>query len=74
MTTELHITSYCCLFVMETFINVTGPAKINHVSANYVKLYFANIVRSKCSIPIPYAAEESPLNSALGSEDFVAVV
>ena len=32
---------------------VTGPAKINHVSANYTELYFANIFSSECGIPFP---------------------
>ena len=34
-------------------INVTGPVKVDHVSTNYTKLYFANIFCPKCSIPIP---------------------
>ena len=31
--------SYICIYVQDLKINVTGPAKIDHVSANYTKLY-----------------------------------
>ena len=44
---------------------VTGPAKIDHVSRNYIEFYFANVFHSECSIPYLSATEESPLNSAV---------
>ena len=45
---------------------VTGPAKIDHVSKNYTKVYFANIICSEFSILFLLAGEESPLfNSAV---------
>ena len=42
-----------CWHGLITCINVTGPAKIDHVSANYTELYFANIFRFECAIPFP---------------------
>ena len=44
---------------------VTGPAIIDHVSANYKEVNFPNIFCYECTIPFPYAAEECPLNSAV---------
>ena len=44
---------------------MTGPAKIDHVSANYTELYFANIFHSECTTPFLKVAGESPLNSAV---------
>ena len=39
-SSEVH-KSMCTYFILcITKIYVTGPAKINHVSANYTKLYF----------------------------------
>ena len=40
---------------------MTGPAKIDHVSTNYTKVYFANIICSDFSILFLLAAEESPV-------------
>ena len=47
---------------------LTGPAKINHMSANYTKLYFGNIFSSECGIPFPSISEESSLNSTVVTE------
>ena len=54
---------------------MTGPAKIDHVSTNYTKVYFANIIYSEFSILFLLAAEESPLFKLCSSdEDFAPVV
>ena len=44
---------------------VTGPAKINHVSANSPSYIFANICSSQYSIPFPLISKESSLNFAV---------
>ena len=48
--------------------NVTWLAKINYictyVSANYTKLYFADIFSCDCSILFLYTVEESPCSSS----------
>ena len=44
---------------------VTRPAKINHVSANYTELHFANIFGFECGIPFPQISEERLLNSVV---------
>ena len=44
---------------------MTWPAKINHVIAKYIELYFTSIFSSKRSVPLLKIAEESPLNSAV---------
>ena len=40
---------------------VTGPVKTNHVSATYMRVYYANILSSKCSTVEPQLSE-SPLS------------
>ena len=57
-----------------TIIYVTGPAKINHVSANYTELYFSNIFSSEYGMQCPLISEESPLNSAVVTEIFIVFV
>ena len=36
----LYVGRYVCDMYTCMFIYVTGPVKINHVSANYTELYF----------------------------------
>ena len=38
-------------YMVHRIKNVIGPTKINHVSANYTKLIFANIFSSEYGIP-----------------------
>ena len=33
-----------CSTAYGIYVYVTGPAKINHVSTNYIKLYFYNLM------------------------------
>ena len=54
--------------VIKSILFVTGPAKINHVSVNYIDYIFANIFSSECDSPLPSISEESPLNSAVVTE------
>ena len=48
LAADIYLTIVC---VIHTFSYVTRPTEIDHVSANYTKLYFANIFRLECSIP-----------------------
>ena len=36
----MHVYMYVCICIMITGTYVTRPTKIDHVSANYIKLYF----------------------------------
>ena len=48
------------------------PTMWAQITSSYI---FANVFRSEYTIPFPQAAEESPLNSAVASdEDLVVVV
>ena len=71
-TNATQINSYIILLININFIAtssltfcirsfVTGPAIIDHVSTNYTKVYFANIICSEFSILFLIAAEESLL-------------
>ena len=50
VTHYVHDESIKCIMYTCTVLHVTGPAKIDHVSANYTNLYFANIFCLECSI------------------------
>ena len=55
-------------YINEMLIFVTGPAKTNHVSTNYIKLSVflqLRIFSSECCIPSPSISEESTLNSVI---------
>ena len=54
--------------IMRYNIYVTGPAKINHVSANYTKIYFRQYHQLRMCYPISIISEESPLNSTVVTE------
>ena len=54
--------------------NVTGPAKINHVSANYTELYFRQYLQLWTWYPISVNFRRNPIKFCISDRDFIVFV
>ena len=53
---------------------VTGPAKINHLRANYTEFYFCYYLPFRMQDPISISCRRKPFKCFSSDEDFVVVV
>ena len=62
------------MYVCVCVVCVTGPVKINHVSANYTELYFHQYLLFRIKYPISVSCRRKPVKFCSSDEDFVVAV